>query len=300
MEPIIRVDKLHFDYGRRRARGESPLLDGLTFDVFPGEILGIVGPNGCGKSTLISLLSNVLKPCDGEVFLRGQSLARMPQRDVAQVVAVLPQAISISFHYSVEDMVLMGRAPYRSGLGWATREDYRIADEAMDLTCTREFAACEFLELSGGEQCRVLLARALTQRPDVLLLDEPTGNLDLRYQTRMLDMLAGYAREHRSTVCIVTHDLNLAGEYCHRILALSGGKVYCEGAPADVIRAETIAAVYGADVHIDVSPHSGAPHVFLKAGAPRAPSSGHCGREESSGGTDDPMGVVFGAEEGKP
>ncbi len=264
LKPIIRVEDVTFDHLRHRASGDTSLLDGLTFDVFRGEILGIIGPNGCGKSTLINLLSKVLTPDSGEIRVDAQPLATMKQNDVAQTIAVLPQEISISFHYSVEEMVLMGRAPYRNGLGWETSEDYDIAEEVLDLTCTTLFSGRQFLELSGGEKCRVLLARCMAQRPDVFLLDEPTANLDLQYQTRMLDMLVGFARKHQSAVCIVTHDLNLVGEYCDRVVALKDGNVFRAGSPAEVIREETIAEVYGAEVHIDTNPHSGAPHVFLK------------------------------------
>ncbi len=264
LKPIIRVDSVGFNYGPRSVSSESLLLDDLTFQVFPGEILGIIGPNGCGKSTLINLLSKVLTPHAGGIFVHDQPLAAMKQQDVARAMAVLPQDIAVSFHYSVEEMVLMGRAPYRNGLGWETSVDYEIAEEVLDLTCTSHFAGRWFLELSGGEKCRVLLARALAQRPDILLLDEPTANLDLQYQTRMLDMLAGFARKQGSTVCIVTHDLNLVGEYCDRVVVLKDGRVYQEGSPAEVIQAETISEVYDAEVHIGTNPHSGAPHVFLK------------------------------------
>ena len=240
------------------------LLDGLTLDIYPGEVLGIIGPNGCGKSTLINLLSKVLMPHAGEIFIHAQALATMKQRDVAQTIAVLPQDISVSFHYSVEEMVLMGRAPYRRGLGWETNEDHNIVEEVLDLTSTRELAKRWFMELSGGERCRVLLARALAQRPDIFLLDEPTANLDLQYQTQLLDMLWTFARHHGNTVCIVTHDLNLVGEYCDRVIALKHGRVHREGNPVAVIQANTIAEVYDAEVHIGTNPHSNAPHIFLK------------------------------------
>ncbi len=269
MKPILRVENLRFDYGPRTVTSEPLLLDNLSFHVLPGEILGIIGPNGCGKSTLNNLLSKVLVPHEGQMFVHDKPLKDMKQQDVARAMAVLPQDISVSFHYSVEEMVLMGRAPYRNGLGWETSVDYEIAEEVLDLTCTREFAGRWFLELSGGEKCRVLLARALAQQPDMLLLDEPTANLDLQYQTRMLDMLAGFARQHGTTVCIVTHDLNLVGEYCDRVVVLKDGRVHREGSPVEVIQAETIAEVYGAQVHIGTNPHSGAPHVFLKAEAMR-------------------------------
>ncbi len=264
LKPIIRVEGLRFDYGVGNVTPEPSLLNNLSFEVVPGEILGIIGPNGCGKSTLINLLSKVLTPHAGRIFVHDQPLEDMQQQDVARAIAVLPQNISVSFHYSVEEMVLMGRAPYRNGLGWETSVDYKIVEEVLDLTCTREFAGRWFLELSGGEKCRVLLARALAQRPDVLLLDEPTANLDLQYQTRMLDMLAGFARQHGSAVSIVTHDLNLVGEYCDRVVVLKDGRVYREGRPVEVIQDQTIAEVYDAKVHIGINPHSGAPHVFLK------------------------------------
>ena len=263
LQPIIRVEEVRFHYARRRGSSDTVLLDRLTFHVRPGEILGIIGPNGCGKSTLINLLSKVLTPHVGRIVIRDQVLADMKQRDVARAVAVLPQDIAVSFHYSVEDMVLMGRAPYRRGLGWETSDDYAIVEEVLDLTCTSHVSGRWFLELSGGEQCRVLLARALAQRPDVFLLDEPTANLDLQYHTRMLDMLVEFARRYGNTVCIVTHDLNLVGEYCDRVIALKDGRVYREGRPSDVVQEDTIAEVYGADVRVGVNPHSGAPHVFL-------------------------------------
>ncbi|MBQ26785.1 MAG: hypothetical protein CMH81_01380 [Nitrospiraceae bacterium] len=265
MKPIIRVERVGFNYGLRNVSSESCLLDNLTFQVLPGEILGIIGPNGCGKSTLINLLSKVLTPHAGEIFIHAQALAKMKQQDVARAIAVLPQDISVSFHYSVEEMVLMGRAPYRNRLGWETNADYEVAEEVLDLTCMRDFAERWFLELSGGERCRALLARALAQRPEILLLDEPTANLDLQYQTQILDMIAGFARKHGSTVCIVTHDLNLVGEYCDRVAVLKDGRVYREGSPAEIIQAKTIADVYNTQVHVGTNPHSGAPHVFLKS-----------------------------------
>ncbi len=262
--PTIRVENLRFSYDDKTTTEGPWLLDNLTFNIRQGETLGIMGPNGCGKSTLINLLSKVYPPHDGQIFIGKQPLKHMKQIDVARMIAVLPQDIIMGFHYSVKEMVLMGRAPHQKDWAWETYEDYEIMEEALELTCTSQYANRWFLELSGGEKCRVLLARALAQRPKVFLLDEPTANLDLEHQTRMLDMLINFSHRHGSTVCIITHDLNLVGEYCDRGIILKNGKVYREGSPKEIIEEHTISDVYRATVHIGENPSSGAPHIFLK------------------------------------
>lgn len=264
MDRVIEVDNVSFAYDTRHSRQGRPLLDRLSFHIHQSEVVGIIGPNGCGKSTLINLVSKVLIPQSGKMSLMGRSLAEMKQAEIARLVAVLPQDISASFHYTVEEMVLMGRAPHRQGWGWETDDDYRLVEEALECTETKAFSGRWFLELSGGEKCRVLLARALAQTPRIFLLDEPTANLDLRFQTRVLTMMVTLARGRGATLVMVTHDLNLVAEYCDRVLVLKDGRIYREGSPKAVIQADTIHEVYGAEVHIGTNPHSGAPHVFLK------------------------------------
>ena len=264
MERAIEVNAVSFHYDARGSTHSRALLDRVSFSILQGEVVGIIGPNGCGKSTLINLVSKVLIPQAGKISLLGKSLAEMKQAEVARLVAVLPQDISASFHYTVEEMVLMGRAPHRRGWGWETDEDYRFVEEALEHTETKIFSGRWFLELSGGEKCRVLLARALAQTPRIFLLDEPTASLDLQFQTRVLTMMVGLARGRGATLVMVTHDLNLVAEYCDRVLVLKDGRIYQEGSPKAVIQADTIYEAYGAEVHIGTNPHSGAPHVFLK------------------------------------
>ncbi|MEW6080390.1 MAG: ABC transporter ATP-binding protein [Bacillota bacterium] len=243
--------------------GSTPALEGVSFEVSRGEKLGIIGPNGSGKSTLLKAMSRVLPPHMGQVVLSERDLYTLPPREVARRLAVVGQESRVDFEFTALEVVLMGRLPH---LGRFERESDRDVDkacEAMRLTATRHLARRAVTELSGGERQRVLIARALAQDPEILLLDEPTSHLDIGHQVEILDLLEGLNREKGLTLISVFHDLNLAARYCTCLLLLSRGKIHALGTPDEVMTAGSIRQVYGSEVLLTRHPVEGTPHVIL-------------------------------------
>lgn len=267
---VYAVERLRFRYDRAGAGSVNGwVLDGLTFAVRPGEIIGILGPNGSGKSSLLKILAKVLSPQEGLVRLFGSELAGMPQHDVARSVALVPQESPITFPFSITELVLMGRFPHHrrmlglSGLGWEGPDDMRVAEEAMRETDVLHLAHRSVTDVSGGERQRAVIARALTQEPKVLLLDEPTAFLDLHHQLDVCAILRRLNEERGLTVILVSHDLNLASQYCDRLLLLDKGQVVRLGPPEDVMTPEVLEEVYRCRVLVDRHPQSGLPRVTL-------------------------------------
>jgi iron complex transport system ATP-binding protein len=243
--PVFAVDGIEFGYG-----GAFRLAD-VSFAVEPGEILGIVGPNSSGKTTLLRLLTRVHAPARGEIRFRGTPLARVPRRALAREVAVVPQEEHPAFPVSVRELVLMGRFPRGAGRLFEGREDLARAEAAMATAGVRAVADQAVDTLAGGEWQRTLLARGLAQEPRVLLLDEPTSHLDLRHQREIAGLLRRLNREAGMTVVFVSHDLNLAGELADRVLLLAEGRVARLGAPREVLDAGVLEAVYGCPVWVE-------------------------------------------------
>jgi iron complex transport system ATP-binding protein len=269
--PAYAVEGVRFAYRHgvgHRAVGDWVLKD-LTFQIRSGEVLGIIGPNGSGKTSLLKLLARVLRPQEGIVRLFWQELAGLSQDSVARTVALVPQESPILFPFTITEMVLMGRFPHHrivrglSGFGWEGPEDIRLAEEAMQETDVAHLADRLISDVSGGERQRAIIARALTQQPRVLLLDEPTAFLDLHHQLDICRILRRLNEERGLTVVLVSHDLNLASQYCDRLLLLNEGTVYRMGPPADVIRPDVLEAVYRCQVLVDHHPLSGLPRVTL-------------------------------------
>lgn len=269
--PAYAVEGVRFAYRHgagHRAIGDWVLKD-LTFQIRSGEVLGIIGPNGSGKTSLLKLLARVLRPQEGIVRLFWQELAGLSQDSVARTVALVPQESPILFPFTITEMVLMGRFPHHrivrglSGFGWEGPEDIRLAEEAMQETDVAHLADRLISDVSGGERQRAIIARALTQQPRVLLLDEPTAFLDLHHQLDICRILRRLNEERGLTVVLVSHDLNLASQYCDRLLLLNEGTVYRMGPPADVIRPDVLEAVYRCQVLVDHHPFSGLPRVTL-------------------------------------
>ena len=243
----LRAEKVIFSYNHR------PILDGVDLAVHPGEMVGLVGPNGGGKSTLINLLSRALMPQGGCIWLDDSPLGRLTPEQVARRVAVVPQVFEVPTGFTSFEIVMMGRTPY---LGWLKSEsahDVEIVRTAMQSTSTWPLANRTLTSLSGGERQRVLFARALAQEPAVLLLDEPTAHLDVANQIEVMEIARRLKRERSLAVLGVFHDLNLAAQYCDRIVLLKDGRVYAAGAPAEVITADILRAVYG--IEMCVFPH---------------------------------------------
>jgi iron complex transport system ATP-binding protein len=225
------------------------LLDGVDMTAAPGEILGIVGPNGAGKSTLLRILAGELPPTSGTVLLDGRDVAAIRPRRLALQRAVLPQQTALQFAFRAHEVVMMGRNPHR---GAAPGEDERIAREAMEQTDTLQLAHRLYPTLSGGEQARVSFALVLAQQTPVVLLDEPTGSLDLRHQELVMRSMRRLAGEG-ATVVAILHDLNLAARYADRVGLMDRGRMVELAATSDVLRPELISAVYGHPV--SVVPH---------------------------------------------
>lgn len=255
MEPLLSARGVWFRY-----RQEWVLKD-VSLDLMPGEILGILGPNASGKTTLLGVLQGILRPERGRVLLQGQDIQGMSRRRVAKSLAVVPQEMALVQSFTVMEVALMGRHPHLGMMGFEGVEDRAIAIASLEKTGCAHLAERDINELSGGERQRVLVARALAQQPRVFLLDEPTAYLDLRHQMELVELLRRLHREERLTVVWVSHDLNLASLVCHRLLLLKGGKVQALGSPQEVLTEKTIWEVYGARVIVDMDPLSGAPRI---------------------------------------
>lgn len=256
MSPIIEAREVKYRYG------SNWVLNDLSLVVEQGEIAGIIGPNGSGKTTILKLLSKVLKPEAGSIRLMERDIASMKQKEIAKIVAAVPQGTSIAFPFTVREIILMGRSPHLGLLQMERESDMRIADNAMALTDTLEFADRSIDELSGGERQRVIIARALAQEPLVCLLDEPTSYLDINHQVEIFDLIKRLNGERDLTVVIVSHDLNMAAEYCDRLILLKNGRVYKDGSPREVITEADIREVYEANVVVSDNAVTGAPHII--------------------------------------
>jgi iron complex transport system ATP-binding protein len=225
------AEQLGFAYGLHEASFEFP----------QNGLITIAGPNGAGKSTLLGILAGLRSPYRGSCMFDGKEIRQWPKRDFARRVAFLPQSVRMEFPFTVEEVVLMGRTPYASGW-FQTAEDRSAAEEAMTTTDTLAFRGRDFRTLSGGEAQRVILASALTQRPEALLLDEPATHLDLRHQLSLYRLLVELAKSR--LVVAVTHDLNLALQFSHRVMVLEDGRIAGDGAPGDVLNPDLIARVF--------------------------------------------------------
>jgi len=263
------VEGIRFSYGEPSTGSQSWILDGLSFSVGAGEIVGVIGPNGSGKTSLLKLLVKILRPQSGSVRLFGQELDRLPQSSVARLAALVPQDTFQIFPFTIAETVLMGRFPHRRqrgpviGGGWEGPDDIRAAQQAMEETDVLHVAHRLINEVSGGERQRAIIARALTQEPRVLLLDEPTAHLDLNHQLDICAILRRLKEQRGLSVILVSHDLNLASQYCDRLLLLKEGRILRIGTPTEVIRADVLEAVYHCKVLVDSHPETTLPRVTL-------------------------------------
>ena len=247
-----------------------PALDGVTVDVHAGEMLGVVGPNGSGKTTLLRVLDALLRPTRGAVRLEGADLTTLSRKAVAQAIGVVPQASAAGFGFTTQEIVTRGRAPHLHPLAPESADDEAAVHHAMERTNTWQLRHRPIDTLSGGERQRVLLARALAQTPRVLLLDEPTAHLDLKYQLEMMALVHALTRDGLAVVAAV-HDLNLAAHFCDRLVVLNRGRIAAVGTPAEVLTAATLLAVYGTEVVVERHPATGRPHIVpLRPAASRS------------------------------
>ena len=262
MTRLAEFRRVAFTYPASRSAARRPFgVRDLSFAVEEREVFGIIGPNASGKTTLIRLLSRVLLPAHGEILLDGRPLGALSRAAVAAAVAVVPQDVPQGFSYTAEELVLMGRFPHAPRRLFESAVDVEHARRAMDATGVLDLAAERVDQLSGGERQRVLLARAVAQRPRLLVLDEPTAHLDLRYQAACVGLLRRLNREEGLGIVLVSHDLNLAAEVSDRLLLMAGGSPVRVGPPEQVLDEATLEAVYGCRVVVDKQPGSGRPSV---------------------------------------
>jgi iron complex transport system ATP-binding protein len=266
MAPLVEFAGVAFGYPRPALSREGGFsLTDVSFVIEPGEIFGVIGPNSAGKTTLLRLLTRVMAADRGEIRLAGRPIAPMAHAELARQVAVVPQDFPRPFPFTVEQLVLMGRYPHGPGRFFENDEDRALARAAMAATSVLDLADLPLEQLSGGERQRAMLARALAQQPQLLVLDEPTSHLDLRYQAECVGLLRdlnqGQAPGSGLSVVLVTHDLDLAAHVCHRLLLLSAGRAVRLGAPEDVLEESILEAVYGCPVSVDKHPRTGRPSV---------------------------------------
>ena len=249
---MLRAVDVSFAYGRTGGTSVPPVLQNVSAELARGQILGILGPNGSGKTTLLRLLSGTRVPTSGDVLLDEMSLRRSSRRALAQRIAVVPQETQLAFDYTVMEMVLMGRHPHLGLFQLEGPADLAIARDALGATGTAELEARQFSTLSGGEKQRVVIASALAQSSDILLLDEPTASLDLGYQLEVASLLLRLSRERGITIAVSTHDLNFAANVCQQLVMLRAGRVIAAGATSEVLTPEHVRALYDvtADVHV--------------------------------------------------
>ncbi len=248
----LQIRDLSFSYG------STQILKDINMELDSSNVLGIVGPNGAGKSTLIRCIDRILVPQHGTVLLDGQEMKQMSSMEIAKKIGYVPQSISNTFPATVFDTVLMGRRPH---LGWrSSEEDIDTVLEVLTMLKIKYLAMRDFNEISGGQQQKVLIARALAQDAEILLLDEPTSNLDIRHQLEVMEILTKLVRKKGLSVMMAIHDLNLASRYSDRIILLNGGSIRDAGDPVSVLTAENIRSVYSAEVI--VKHEAGKPYII--------------------------------------
>lgn len=236
------INKLSFNYA------SFPVLKDVDFAMEVGEVLSIVGPNGSGKSTLLRCINRILKTKQNTVLIDGKDTSKLNLKELSKIMGYVPQISTSIFPFTVFDVVLMGRKPY---IHWSLSErDYEIVAETLDFLGIGELAMRHFNELSGGEQQKVIIARALAQEPQILLLDEPTSSLDIKHQLEILCTLKSLAQTKHCSVIMAMHDLNLASRFSDRMLMLKKGCIFAVGAPDAVLTEENIEAVYGVKARV--------------------------------------------------
>ena len=242
---LMKLDNISFTYET------SPVLENLSMSIEEQDFVGLIGPNGSGKSTLLKIMGGILKSDTGSIRFKESPVSKINKKLFAQSVSWIPQDHPMVFPFKVSEIVLMGRHPYLSPLSFESKEDFEISQRAMETTMTAQFSDRYFNEISGGEKQRVMIASALAQNPEMMLLDEPTAALDLKYQVQILSILKNLNADHKMTLILAMHDLNLASRFCNRLILLNEGQIVRDGPPQQVLKKDILEQVYGVEVDLD-------------------------------------------------
>jgi len=254
--PTLEMQGVSFAYEK------DSVLKNLSLAIHRGEFVGIIGPNGSGKSTLIKLLGGFLPAASGTVYFDSRNILNVPRKTLARSIAWVPQEHHLAFPFRVAELVMMGRHPYLSPIRYEGEEDHRIASQAMQLTATASFADRRFNEISGGEKQRVLMAGAICQEPEMMLLDEPTASLDIKYQMEILNILKRLSEQNNITQVMAIHDLHLASKFCQRLILLKEGQIVQDGSPEQVLTESHLEAVYETPVKVVRNQDDGSIYIF--------------------------------------
>ncbi len=249
MNTAVLIENLTFKYDM------DEVLKNTSIDIPKGSFVSILGPNGSGKTTLLKNICNILKPNSGNILINNRNVSNIKYKELAKIIAVVHQSADIQFDFSVFDVVLMGRYPYIGRFKSESRKDIEIAKEAMINTGVWEFRDKGINEISGGEKQRVMIARALAQEPEILILDEPISNLDIKYQVGILELCRKLNREKKLTIIMTLHDINLAGRYSDYLILLDKGEIRIMDTPEKVLTQENISSVY--DIKVDILKRNG-------------------------------------------
>lgn len=253
----MKIESLDFSYK------EKPVIDDITFEVEPGEVLGILGPNGCGKTTLLKNLNRNLNPTSGVVTIDDTDLQTINKKAIARKIASIPQTNEIRFSFTVREIVAMGRMPFLGDFAGESSEDERIIFDAMERVGISNMADRYISTMSGGERQKVIIARALAQTPKVLLMDEPTLHLDINAQFDILELVRDLSHSRNIAVVIVSHDLPMVARYCDRIMMIHDHKICALGRTEDVLTPENMRKVFGVDAELSVDAKTGNNTVVL-------------------------------------
>lgn len=252
----LQLERVFFGYGKQ------PLLCDLSLSVSSGEWLGIVGPNGSGKTTLLKLVSRILEPWSGAISVFNRNLKQLARRELARLIAYVPQESHFAFEWTVEDIVMMGRNPYLKPLARPSVRDWKVVNEAMELTGVSAYRKRRVNELSAGERQRVIIARALAQEPVILLLDEATSHLDLFHRSQILGLLLRISRKNKTIVSVI-HDLNEAFSYCTRVVFFKAGRLMGSATPTSPPSPGLLREVFGVTPVMIRHPGTGSPQFLL-------------------------------------
>lgn len=241
----LEIKDLEFGYS------EDLVIKGISLNIEKGKFVSIIGPNGSGKSTLLKTINNLYNPTNGSIIIDGVDISHIKKRDLAKKVALVPQDTAVDYDFTVEEIVLMGRHPYKGRFQKESEGDYKIINEAMEMTNTLHLKKRLITEVSGGERQRVIIAKALAQKSPIILLDEPTSHLDINHQMDVLNLLKKLNKEQGTTIILVIHDINLAARYSDEIILINKGRLSAIGNPEEVITSDNIESIYNLNVAIE-------------------------------------------------